>query len=194
MLAHAATRAASPDAALIEYVQAPATDLNVLDGAFEVVLCPQGLPFFTDRPAAAAQMRRVLRADGRVGVAVWARGHRLEPFDGYAEMLIAAGVAPPFPAAYETSSFVGNAEEVKALFTRAGFTSVEVSIREHTVVWPDCEAAVAGILGTPFGPVVKSLPADCRAALDSELARRFPATGRQPVRRPTTAVLARATA
>ncbi|MDQ6745473.1 MAG: class I SAM-dependent methyltransferase [Actinomycetota bacterium] len=194
MLAHAATRGGGSDAALIEYLEASATDLKVADGTFDVVVCQQGLPFFTDRPGAAAEMRRALRAGGVVGLAVWAQGHRLEPFDDYAEALTAAGVEPPFPRAYETSSFVMGADEVEALLTGVGFTSVKVSIVEHTIVWPNSESATAGILGTPFGPVIQSLPTDRREALEGELARRFATTPGEPVRRSTTAIVARAVA
>lgn len=194
MLAYAATLGRQSDAAAIEYLEASATDLGVADGPFDVVVCQQGLPFFSDRPGAAAAMHGSLRAGGVAGVAVWARGHRLEPFDDYAEALTAAGIDPPFPRAYETSSFVMGADEVEALLTGAGFSSVEVSVIEHTIVWPDSKSAAAGILGTPFGPVVQSLPTDRREALDGELLRRFAASEGQPVRRSTTAVLARAVA
>ncbi len=194
MLAHAATREEESDAAPIEYLEASATNLKVADDTFDVVVCQQGLPFFTDRPGAAAEMRRVLRPGGVVGLAVWARGQRLEPFDDYAEALTVAGVEPPFPRAYETSSFVMGADEVEALLTGAGFTSAEVSIVERTIVWSDSESAAAGILGTPFGPVVLSLPMDRREALDGELGRRFAAPAGGRLRRSTTAVLARAIA
>jgi ubiquinone/menaquinone biosynthesis C-methylase UbiE len=60
MLAHAATHAASPEAASIEYLEAPATDLKVPDGGFDIVLCQQGMQFFGDRRAAALEMHRVL--------------------------------------------------------------------------------------------------------------------------------------
>ncbi len=194
MLAHAATLEAEPGAAPIEYLEAPATDLKVDDGTFDIVVCQQGLPFFTDRPGAAAEMRRALRAGGAVGLAVWARGRRLEPFDDYGEALAVAGIEPPFPRAYETSSFVMSPDEVEALLTGAGFRSVEISIIEQTIVWPDSESAAAGILGTPFGPIVEGLPTDRREALDRELGRRFAAPATEPVRRSTAAVVARGVA
>ena len=74
MLAHAATIAVSPGAAPIEHLETSATALAVPDAAYDVVLCQQGLQFFPDAPAAAAEMRRVLRAGGVAGVAVWAAG------------------------------------------------------------------------------------------------------------------------
>ena len=38
---------------------------------FDVVVCQQGLQFFSDRPAAARQLRRELAAGGRLAVSTW---------------------------------------------------------------------------------------------------------------------------
>jgi ubiquinone/menaquinone biosynthesis C-methylase UbiE len=194
MLTHAATRAASPGGAPIEYLEAAATELPVADHAFDVVLCQQGLQFFADRAAAAAEMHRVLRPGGAVGMAVWARGQRIEPFDDYADALIEASVDPPFPNAYESSSFVIGPEELQTLLSDAGFAEIAVSVVEHTIVWPDAETKAAGILGTPYGPLVARLAPDRRAALELDLLGRAPATHGASVRRTTAAVLARAKA
>ncbi len=194
MLAHAATVAAPPGAAPIERVEASATALTFPDAAYDVVLCQQGMQFFPDRSAAAAQLRRVLRAGGTAGVAVWAAGHRLQPFDDYSETLSAAGVAPPFPRAFESSSFTMGADELGTLLRDAGFTSVEVSLVEHDIAWPDVETAVGGILGTPFGPAVAGLPPDRREAIERELTRRLGGADGAPERRTTVAVVACATA
>jgi SAM-dependent methyltransferase len=194
MLAHAATRTAD-DAARIEHVEASAQDLPFAAAEFDAVLCQQGLQFFPDRRAAAREMRRVVRAGGVVGVAVWAAGHRLEPFDDYSEALGGAGVPPPFPGAFENASFVMEAGQVRALLEDAGFSSVEVSTVDRTIVWLDADSAAAGILGTPFGPLVESLPPGRRDALQADLIRRFtPDSPGVPVRRETSAVIARATA
>ncbi len=195
MLAHAATRIVPDDAAQIEHVEAPAQDLPFAEASFDAVLCQQGLQFFPDRRAAIGEMRRVVRPGGVVGVAVWAADHRLEPFDDYSEALGGVGVAPPFPGAFENASFVMEAGEVRALLEEAGFSPVEVSIVDLTIVWPDAGSAAAGILGTPFGPLVEALPPGRRDALQAELIRRFSSDSPgAPVRRETSAVIARTTA
>ena len=122
------------------------------------------------------------------------RADRLEPFDDYNDALTAAEVPPPFPGAFESSTYTMGADEVRALLTSAGFTSVDVSVVEHTIVWPNAAAAISAIFGTPFGPLIAGLPADRREALDRELARRLPATAGEPVRRTAAAVIARAAA
>jgi ubiquinone/menaquinone biosynthesis C-methylase UbiE len=38
---------------------------------FDAVICQQGLQFFADKPAAAAQMRRALAPGGKLAVSVW---------------------------------------------------------------------------------------------------------------------------
>ena len=52
--------------------QGNAVALPLQDGEqFSVVVCQQGLQFFSDKPAAVAQMRRALRPDGRLAVSTW---------------------------------------------------------------------------------------------------------------------------
>lgn len=192
MLARAAAHPQAGDGAPIEYLEASVQALPVPDATFDVVLCQQGLQFFADRAAAACELLRVLRPGGSVGLAVWADGFRLEPFDDYAEAAVAAGVEPPFPGAFENARFVMGADEVRTLLEGAGFSAVEVATVELTVVWTDVESAIAGILGTPYGPLVQALPSDRGGQLDADLRRRFGAAS--PIRRTTTAVIARAAA
>lgn len=195
MLAVAAARGAGQEAAPIEYVEAPVTALPLAEAEFDVVLCQQGLPFFTDRPAAAAEMRRVLRPGGSVAVSVWAAGHDLEPFAAYTDALEAHGVEPPFPRAYDGASYVMGAQDVERLLSGAGFVDVEVQKLELTVGWPSAVAAASGIFGTPFAPLVNGLPAERREALLADIAERLSDGARDgPVRRPTTSVVARASA
>ncbi len=98
MLEVAQSERVEPDAAPIEWVQAPAAALRLPDRAFDVALCHQGLPFFTDRPAAVREIRRVLRSGGVAGLSVWAAGYPLAPFQAYIDVLSAHGVPRPFPA------------------------------------------------------------------------------------------------
>ena len=193
LAASAAYAAASPavfGGAPIEYLPAPAEALPVPDGGFDVALCQQGIQFFADRPAALREMRRVVRPGGRVGLAVWAEGFRLEPFDDYAEACVSAGVQPPFPGAFTNAAFVMGAGTLRGLLEEAGFSAVEVSTVQRTLLWPDVESAITGILGTPYGSAVEALPAPRRRELDADLARRFgPA---EPVRRTSAALVAQA--
>jgi SAM-dependent methyltransferase len=66
----AAARAAAPGAA-IEWLEGSVQDMPLPDGAFDIVLCQQGVQFFPDKAAALREMHRVLVPGGRLLIAVW---------------------------------------------------------------------------------------------------------------------------
>ncbi len=80
MLAIALAKPELPRAAAIEYHHAPADRLPVDDADFDVATCQQGLQFFPNPAAALREMRRALRPDGRVAIAVWAEIDHSPPF------------------------------------------------------------------------------------------------------------------
>src|SRR5262249_51810320 len=57
--------------------------LAAASGTFDAVLCQQGLQFFPDRAAALHEMRRVLKPNGGVGIAVWTEIEDNEIFAAY---------------------------------------------------------------------------------------------------------------
>lgn len=59
------------EGAAIQWREGDATALDLPDAAFDLVLCQQGLQFFTDKSAAAHEIRRVLVPDGALVAAVW---------------------------------------------------------------------------------------------------------------------------
>jgi SAM-dependent methyltransferase len=69
MLAVAASRPV--DGAPTGWVQASAGRLPFPDGSFQVICCQAGLQFLPDRPAALAEMARVLAPGGRLAALVW---------------------------------------------------------------------------------------------------------------------------
>ena len=195
MLGRSGATAAPQGAAPIEYREASADALPFEDGAFDVVLCQQGLQFFPAQAGAVDEMRRVLRSGGAAGISVWAHGHPLEPFGVYGDELAAVGAQSPFPGAFESDTFTMALETVRSLFAEAGFSPVDARVVELQVTWPDAAPAVAGVLGTPFGPLVHALSADQRSRFYGALEERFaPREPGGPVHRQTAAVVVRATA
>jgi ubiquinone/menaquinone biosynthesis C-methylase UbiE len=69
MLAVAASRPVT--GAPTGWVQASAGRMPFPDHSFQVVCCQAGLQFFPDRPAALAEMARVLAPGGRLAALVW---------------------------------------------------------------------------------------------------------------------------
>ncbi|HEX7774050.1 MAG TPA: methyltransferase domain-containing protein [Pyrinomonadaceae bacterium] len=65
----ATARAVAPD---IDWREGNASSLPLKDGEqFDVVVCQQGLQFFTEKTQAIAEMRRALAEHGRLAVATW---------------------------------------------------------------------------------------------------------------------------
>ena len=59
-----------PDALGIVWRECDAAALPFADASFDVVLCQQGMQFMPDKPATAAEIRRVLAPGGRVVASV----------------------------------------------------------------------------------------------------------------------------
>jgi SAM-dependent methyltransferase len=188
MVDHIASRQPEPGAAAIETSRCSAMELPFDDATFDTVLCQQGLQFMPDRALAVRQMRRVTKPGGVVGIAVWAGGHRHEPFQTYGEALDAVGADPPFPNAYDGETFRMSESQVRQAVAAGGLADVRVDTLELVITWPDAALAVRGIAGTPFGPVLAALDADQQAAVRETLTERFTSGG--PVRHTTHAVLA----
>jgi ubiquinone/menaquinone biosynthesis C-methylase UbiE len=170
MLAAAAARPVAPGWAPIEYLECPASAIAADDDSFDVVLCQHGLQFFPDRAAAAGEMRRVLRPGGAVVVSTWAAERPLGLFGLINETLREAGLAEPYPRAFESDSYRLSVTELDGLLQTAGFREVRVQTAELDATWPTAEAATATLLGTPFGPLVSALPADAQEQLRARLA------------------------
>ncbi|MGH3823003.1 MAG: class I SAM-dependent methyltransferase [Pseudonocardiaceae bacterium] len=159
-------------AAPISWVESPAAPLAgplaSADGSFDVVTCQQGLQFFPDRPAALAEMRRMLRPGGRLGLAVW--GHQ-SGSPGFA----ALGAALREVLGEEVADrFEGGpwgmpqTTELAALLDSTGFADVRVWAQQLRVVFPGGPAQfVRSIAAAPMSADVAALPPERRAALFS---------------------------
>ena len=155
----------APAGATIEWQEGNAVALALPDGAFDLVLCQQGLQFFSDRAAALREMRRVLTEGGRVVLSVW-RALRRHPLY---EALFAA-TARHLGAALSdvASSFsLWNAEELSALLSDSGFQRTGVTPRSLDIHLPSPERFVQlTVLGAATSvPAFARLDAAARGAL-----------------------------
>jgi SAM-dependent methyltransferase len=182
---------ADPNGAPIELLESPATAIALTDAAVDIALCQQGFPFIPDREAAAREMHRVLRPGGTIGVAVWAAGRRLEPFDSYGEVLVAAGFDTPFIRGSASGKMSMSEAEVRRVLLAGGFVDVEITVQELVLHWPSVDAAAAGISGTPYWPIIESLEPGRRDEVMGALREVFAGSDGQPIRQTTIAVLGR---
>jgi SAM-dependent methyltransferase len=179
LAAAAAAAAATPSDARqapVEYMECPASAIPVADASFDAVLCQQGLQFFPDRAAAVREMCRMAKPGAAVVVSTWAAGHPLGLFGAINETLREAGVAEPFPRAFDSASYQLGDVELAGLFRAAGLSDVAVETITLEAAWPTAEEATATLLGTPFGPLVAAIPGEAQRRLRERLAVRLGAS------------------
>jgi len=155
---------ADADRLTVTYQEADAEDLPFADAAFDVVGSTFGVMFTPNQDKAAAEMLRVCRSGGKIGLANWTP----EGFIGALFKTIGRYMPPPAgvksPAAWGTRArldemFGGGAREI-------AITQKSFAFRYHSPEhWLD-------IFQTYYGPVHKTfgaLDADKQAALKSDL-------------------------
>ncbi|RUU35398.1 methyltransferase domain-containing protein [Mesorhizobium sp. M6A.T.Ce.TU.002.03.1.1] len=122
----AVARAVEP---AIDWRRGNAGEIPLRNGeTFDVVVCQQGLQFFPDKPAAAAQMRRALAKGGRLALATWRPDDEIPFFRELrrvAERHLGA-------IADQRYSF-GEAAPLEALLRDAGFHEVRSRIISRTI-------------------------------------------------------------
>jgi ubiquinone/menaquinone biosynthesis C-methylase UbiE len=101
---------AEAEGVLVEFREADAEDLAFADAQFDAVVSTFGVMFTPDQQRAAAEMLRVCRSGGRIGLANWTP----EGFIGQLFRIIGK-YAPP-PAGVRSPTLWGTHERLTALF------------------------------------------------------------------------------
>jgi ubiquinone/menaquinone biosynthesis C-methylase UbiE len=131
----AVARAAEPD---LDWREGNASALPLHDGEqFDVVVCQQGLQFFPDKRAAAAEMRRALAEGGRLAVATWRSDEEI-PFFRKLRSVAERRVGAIADQRYSH----GDAALLEALLREAGFREVGVTTMSRTIRFDDGEPFV----------------------------------------------------
>jgi SAM-dependent methyltransferase len=132
-------------AGAIEWREGDGTALDLPDAAFDLACCQQGLQFFPDRAAGAAELRRVLATGGRAVVAAWQGldAHPLYAALADAEEPHLAALGVEITRAELTAPFsLGDAGALRALLTGAGFGEVEIATRTIQARFPGADRFV----------------------------------------------------
>jgi ubiquinone/menaquinone biosynthesis C-methylase UbiE len=146
MLAFARTKPGS-----ITWTEAPADSLPQPDGSFDIVLCQQGLQFFSDRRMALREMYRVLVGGGRLGLSVW-RSIEFNPVHRALRAPVGRHVgAEAGEAFFRVPTSLGEASELDTLVREAGFHEVRV-VPQKRVICFDSSLAFLAQWGGPERP------------------------------------------
>ena len=171
MTAIAARRAAAMG---LDNVTARPLDLEEIaepDGAYDVVLCREGLMFAADPARAAGEIARVLRPGGRVAIAVWGPRDR-NPWLGVVFDAVSAQMGVPMPPPGMPGPFaLGDAGRLQGLLVDAGLADVAVRERPVPLVSPSFEDwwARTSSLAGPLSAVLASLPAEAKVDLEARV-------------------------
>jgi SAM-dependent methyltransferase len=109
----------------IKWLEAPAEALPFEAERFDAAVSQFGLMFFVDKPAAIAEMWRVVRPGGRLAIAVW---DSLDHTPGYSAVtsLLARLFGDAVAALLESPYSLGDPSALRTLLVRAGVADPEV--------------------------------------------------------------------
>jgi ubiquinone/menaquinone biosynthesis C-methylase UbiE len=148
----------------VTFQVADAEALPFEDASFDVVLSTFGVMFAPDQPKAAAELARVCRPGGRIGLANWTP----EGFIG--QMFKTLGRHVPPPAGAQPPSLWGSEAHLHSLFDERA-ASIEVTRRLFNFRYRSA-AHFIEVFRTWYGPIHKAfaaLPADGAMALERDL-------------------------
>jgi len=148
----------------IDFQVADVEALPFGDASFDVVLSSFGVMFAPDHAKSAAEMARVCRPGGRIGLANWTP----EGFIGQMFKVLGKHLAPP--AGVQAPALWGVESHLQSLF---GAQAASIAVTRRSFQFRYRSAAhFIDVFRTWYGPVHKafaSLPADGAAALEKDL-------------------------
>jgi ubiquinone/menaquinone biosynthesis C-methylase UbiE len=155
----------APEGATIAWREGSAMALPLPDASFDLVVCQHSLQYFADRGASLREMHRVLAPGGRAAICVW-RSLEHNPRSKLLQEAVARRVHST-PAAIFPGNTLGDANELRALLSAAGFRDVSVTVQPLTVrePWDDAlvEESLKAVAATL--PMYAAMPPDELAAL-----------------------------
>jgi SAM-dependent methyltransferase len=141
------------------------------DAEFDVALAQLVLHFVSDAPAAAGELRRVLRPGGTAAACVWDFAEGMQMLRLFWDAALT--VDPQAPDEARTLRF-GREREIVDLFEAAGFVDVVESTLEVSSTYSGFDELWAGFLAGvgPAGSYLVGLDDERRAAVREELVPR----------------------
>jgi ubiquinone/menaquinone biosynthesis C-methylase UbiE len=150
----------------VSFCQADAERLSFPDASFDAVTCAFSLFQFPDMSRALAEMWRVLKPGGRLGLSNWGAGYFSPIALLQRDLFREFGIRPLL-----TNPIVFKPDRLRALLCEAGFTAVEL-IEEVEQVWVESPAALWAF-NLDMGPFPVMLRQQLSTRRRQELERRF---------------------
>ena len=142
---------AEAEGAVIDFKEADAENLPFTDNSFDVVLSTFGVMFTPDQDRAAAELMRVCKPKGRIGLANWTP----EGFIG--QVFKTLGKYLPPPAGVKSPALWGTRPRLNEMFD-TGATAIRTESRLFNFRYRSPEHFI-DIFKTYYGPVLKAFAA-----------------------------------
>jgi SAM-dependent methyltransferase len=151
----------------LEWREADAAALPFGDGSFDAVVCQFGVMFVPDKGAAMRECHRVLRPGGVFLFNVWDSIER-NPFGRIAHETIASFFDRDPPTFYELPFGFYEADLIRGLLKRAGFTGIETSLVTLPCRSPSAaEFAIGLVRGNPVGTAIEERGVDINEVISA---------------------------
>jgi SAM-dependent methyltransferase len=148
----------------VEFVEADATELPFGDGEFDVVISIFGAMFAADQEKAAAELLRVCKSGGRIGMANWV------PDSGVGQMFMTIAKHAPPPPGVQSPLLWGTEERLRELFGD-GISDLRVERRPSRQPFRSADHFL-DFFRTYFGPTkvaFERVGSEGEAALEADL-------------------------
>ena len=142
---------ATAEGLTIEFREADAEELPFANDAFDAVVSTFGVMFTPNQDQAAAELLRVCKSGGRIGLANWTPGG----FVG--QMLKTLGAYLPPPAGTRSPALWGTRERLSEMFG-SGAVSISAERRRFNLRYRSADHLL-DVLITYYGPVLKAFAA-----------------------------------
>ena len=173
MVAIAAERASALGLTNVSTLVIDLEEIAQPDASYDVVLCREGLMFARDPALAAGEMRRVLRAGGRMAAAVWGPRSR-NPWLGVVLDTVSAHLGAPVPPPGVPGPFsLDDLDRLGAILTAAGLADVvviELPMPLRAGSFDEWWARTSALAG-PLARVLGALPAEATDAIRRDARR-----------------------
>lgn len=151
----------------IEFLEADAESLPLPDASFDVAFCQQGLQFVPDRLAALRETHRVLTPRGRAIFAIWRGTEHHRAMDEIDRVVLAGHLPAEMMEGSDAPFWLGDLDEVRRLFTEAGFAGLHIRSHVSEIRFPSARAMLAGLTGAhaPLAGAIAELSEEAREAM-----------------------------
>jgi ubiquinone/menaquinone biosynthesis C-methylase UbiE len=155
-----------PAGASVEWQIADAAALPIPDASADVVLCQMGLMFMENRPAALAEMRRVLEPSGRLVINT---PGRIPPFFEALERAIVEQISADLGGFVSAVFSMHDPDDVAGLLREAALRDVSSTVLTTTLKLPAPAEFLWQYIGlTPMAAFIEQAPNSAKSALEQQ--------------------------